>query len=151
PGMILTAASLNQAQRGDLAWALKGNLCRCTGYRAIEDAITGAAAVEEAAPGEACGRNLAAPAGPAVVTGRAPYTLDVARDGLWHMTLERSPHPRARIRAIDRAAALGVAGVRLVLTGEAAPRRLFPPARHEHESNDPLDTRVLDDVVRFVG
>src|SRR5262249_59525868 len=67
PGMILTAASLNQGQRGDLAWALKGNLCRCTGYRAIEAAVTGAAAVEEAAPGEACGRNLAAPAGPAVV------------------------------------------------------------------------------------
>jgi len=35
-GMILTCASLNQAQRQDLGAALKGNLCRCTGYRAIE-------------------------------------------------------------------------------------------------------------------
>src|SRR6202043_914353 len=32
-GMILTCASLNQAQRQDLGTALKGNLCRCTGYR----------------------------------------------------------------------------------------------------------------------
>jgi putative selenate reductase molybdopterin-binding subunit len=31
PGMIMTAASLNQSQRQDLAWALKGNICRCTG------------------------------------------------------------------------------------------------------------------------
>src|ERR1700751_2126440 len=27
PGMIMTAASLNQAQKQDLPWALKGNLC----------------------------------------------------------------------------------------------------------------------------
>jgi putative selenate reductase molybdopterin-binding subunit len=40
-GMIMTAAALNQAQRADLPRALKGNLCRCTGYRAIEDAIGG--------------------------------------------------------------------------------------------------------------
>src|SRR5882757_2402611 len=31
PGMIVTAASLNQAQARDLPSALKGNLCRCTG------------------------------------------------------------------------------------------------------------------------
>ena len=41
PGMILTAASLNQSQRHDLTWALKGNICRCTGYGAIEGAIRG--------------------------------------------------------------------------------------------------------------
>src|SRR5712672_3414260 len=72
-GMIVTAMSLNQAQRQDLAWSLKGNICRCTGYRAIADAIYGVTHVEEAAPGEACGRNLPAPGGPAVVTGAARY------------------------------------------------------------------------------
>ena len=62
-GMIMTAASLDQAQRAELPRALKSNLCRCTGYRAIGDAISGARHVEEAAPGQACGHNLAAPAG----------------------------------------------------------------------------------------
>ena len=38
-GMILTCASLNQAQRQDLGASLKGNICRCTGYRSIEDAL----------------------------------------------------------------------------------------------------------------
>src|ERR1700688_910231 len=31
-GMIMTAAALTEEQRADLPHALKGNLCRCTGY-----------------------------------------------------------------------------------------------------------------------
>src|ERR1700731_3630930 len=77
PGMIMTAASLNQSQQQDLPWALKGNICRCTGYGAIEDAIRGVRQVEGAEAGSACGRSVAAPAGPAVVSGRAQYTLYV--------------------------------------------------------------------------
>src|SRR5262249_13230703 len=40
-GMIMTAAALDDAQRADLPHALKGNLCRCTGYRSIGDAFAG--------------------------------------------------------------------------------------------------------------
>src|ERR1700730_638495 len=150
-GMIMTAASLDQAQRAELPRALKSNLCRCTGYRAIGDAISGARHVEDAAPGQACGHNLAAPAGPLVVTGRARFTLDVAPPGLLHMKLLRSPHAHARIAAIDCAPAHALPGVRAVLTYHDAPSHKFSTARHEHETDDPFDTRVLDDTVRFVG
>ena len=150
-GMIVTASSLNQAQRQDLPRSLKGNICRCTGYRAIEDAIRGVNNVEDDAPGQACGRSLPAPAGPAVVTGTERYTLDVAIDGLLHLKILRSPHAHARIRAIDRTAAMAVPGVEAVFTFEDAPRRLFSSARHEITNDDPDDTCVLDDVVRFVG
>ena len=137
PGMIMTAASLNQSQRQDLAWALKGNICRCTGYGAIEDAIRGVRQVEEAEAGSACGRSVAAPAGPAVVSGSARYTLDVAPPGLLHLKLLRSPHAHARIKSIRKDAALSVPGVRAVLTWEDAPRKLYSSARHEDESGDP--------------
>jgi putative selenate reductase molybdopterin-binding subunit len=150
-GMILTCASLNQAQRQDLGAALKGNLCRCTGYRAIEDALDGKHNVEEAAAGEAFGRSLPAPAGPLVVKGEARYTFDTAIDGLLHIKLLRSPHPHAKIISIDKSAALSVPGVQTVLTFEDAPNRLFSTARHEKIWMDPDDTRVLDNVVRFVG
>ncbi len=151
PGMIMTAASLNQAQRQDLGWAMKGSLCRCTGYRAIEDAIGGVANVETAPPGAACGRSVAMPAGPAVVAGRAPFTLDVAMDGIQHIKLLRSPHAHARIKSIDKADALAVPGVTAVLTFEDSPRKLYSSARHEDETGDPADTAVFDNVVRFVG
>jgi putative selenate reductase molybdopterin-binding subunit len=46
-GMIMTAASFDQYQRANLPHALKGNLCRCTGYRSIADALGGVASTEE--------------------------------------------------------------------------------------------------------
>ena len=103
------------------------------------------------APGEAFGRNLAAPAGPAIVTGRARYTMDVAIDGLLHMKILRSPHPSARIARIDASAALAAPGVVAVLTHEDAPPRHFSTARHELFTDDPDDTLVLDPIIRFVG
>jgi putative selenate reductase molybdopterin-binding subunit len=70
---------------------------------------------------------------------------------LLHIKLLRSPYPHAKILSIDKTAALSVPGVQAVLTFEDAPDRLFSTARHEKAWMDPDDTRVLDDVVRFIG
>ena len=150
-GMILTCASLNQAQRQDLGASLKGNICRCTGYRSIEDALNGKNNIEDAAAGTAFGRSLPAPAGPQVVRGAERYTFDVAPEGLLHIKMLRSPHPHAKIISIDKRASLSVPGVHTVLTFEDAPDRLFSTARHEWDWMDPDDTKVLDNVVRFIG
>lgn len=150
-GYLMTTAALDTEQLADLPRAFKGNLCRCTGYRAIEDAVRGVRRTEEPDAGRAVGRNLGAPAGPQVVTGTARYTFDLDVPGLLHMKLLRSPHPHARILAIDTAAALRVPGVHLVLTHHDAPERLYSTARHEHPTEDPDDTRLLDDTVRYIG
>ncbi|MFE6840096.1 molybdopterin-dependent oxidoreductase [Streptomyces sp. NPDC057705] len=158
-GFLMTTAAL-QAEQGtadddgkldDLPRAFKGNICRCTGYRAIEDAVRGVNHTERPEAGQAVGKSLGAPAGPQVVTGTARYTFDVEVPGLLHMKLLRSPHPHARIVSIDTADALQVPGVHAVLTHHDSPDRLYSSARHEHPTEDPMDTRVLDDVVRFVG
>ncbi|MFJ3414713.1 molybdopterin-dependent oxidoreductase [Streptomyces sp. NPDC086082] len=150
-GFLMTTAALNEDQLTDLPRAFKGNLCRCTGYRAIEDAVRGVRHAEAPGAGEAVGRNLPAPAGPQVVTGTARYTFDIDVPGLLHMKLLRSPHAHARITAIDTTAALQVPGVHAVFTHYDAPERHFSTARHEHPTEDPDDTRVLDDTVRYIG
>lgn len=150
-GMIMTVDRLTPAQLDDLPAALKGNLCRCTGYRAIEDAIRGVRHAENPAPGDAAGRNVTAPASRRIVTGTEPYTLDTDIKGLLHLKLLRSPHAHARIVSIEKAAALAVPGVHLVLTYADTPLVIFSTGLHELDSDDPPDTRILDSVVRFAG
>lgn len=150
-GMIMTAATFTDAQRANLPRALKGNLCRCTGYRAIEDAINGVAEIEEAAPGEAVGTSVGAPAAMDVVTGRAEFTMDVAVEGMLHLKVLHSPHAHARVTSVDKTRALAVPGVHRVYTWEDVPRKHFNTAIHTDHLVDPDDTFILDDVMRFVG
>lgn len=131
---------------------LKGNLCRCTGYRSIRDALAGRVNTEVAEPGEAFGRAVVAPAAARVVSGREPYTLDEpAPPGLLHVAVLGSPHPHARITRIDTTAARSAPGVHLVLTHHDVPGTLYSTARHQNRLDDPDDTRILDPVLRFVG
>lgn len=150
-GMIMTSTTLTEAQKADLPRALKGNLCRCTGYRGIEDAVRGVVGVERAAPGKAVGTSVGPPAGDEVVTGRAEFTMDTRIDGMLYLKVLHSPHAHARILAIDKTAALAVPGVHRVYTWEDVPRRRFTTAIHTDHLVDPDDTRILDDTVRFVG
>lgn len=80
----------------------------------------------------------------AKVTGAALYAADVTREGmLWTRTVT-SPHPHARIVAVDTAGAWQVPGVHAVLTGDDV-----RPARFGRRL---LDQPVLAwERVRFVG
>jgi CO/xanthine dehydrogenase Mo-binding subunit len=73
-------------------------------------------------------------------TGAARYTADLKRPGMLYARLLRSPHPHARVTAIDTAPALRLAGVHAVLTHLDSPQ-----ARID------ADLAVLDAEVRFVG
>ncbi|TFC92964.1 aldehyde oxidase [Cryobacterium sinapicolor] len=174
-GMIVTASTLTESDLDDLPRLLKGNLCRCTGYRAIEDAIRGAhtpvngsaatAGPDATADPESrlgpiittgprpgtVGTSLAAPAGERVVSGQEPYTLDVTVPGLLHLSVLQSTQAHARIRSIRTDAAAALPGVHAVLTHADSPATLFSTARHEDRLDDPDDTLVLDSVVRFRG
>lgn len=153
-GMVVTASTLSETQLGDLPNSLKGNLCRCTGYRGIRDAIDGVVGTEKIAPGDtgiSVGRSVPAPAGPRIVTGTEPYTMDNLPADVGHIVIVGSPHAHADIVSIDIVAAENLPGVRTVLTYLDDPGVPFSTARHDNRADDPDDSLVFDTTVRFIG
>lgn len=152
-GMVCTVASMPEGAEDDLDRTLKGNICRCTGYRSIEDAVRGVENIDDRAGG--VGHATGTPAALGVVTGTVRYTMDVdpgeLPGPLLYGAVVRSPHAHARVVRIDAARALAADGVVRVLTRDDAPRTLFSTAQHELVEDDPADTRVFDDVMRFAG
>ncbi|MGL4339307.1 MAG: molybdopterin-dependent oxidoreductase [Rhodoglobus sp.] len=150
-GFVVTASTFTTADHDELPRLLAGNLCRCTGYRSIRDAIIGVSNTDNAPAGEAAGRSIPAPAALRVATGSEPFTLDVATTGILPLAVLGSPHPHARITEIDTSAAKAIAGVHAVLSYRDSPAVLFSTARHENRHDDPDDTLVFDRVLRFRG
>jgi putative selenate reductase molybdopterin-binding subunit len=147
-GFVVTAHGSQLApDNTDLEHTFKGNYCRCTGYRAIRDSLAGTVNIG----GSTFGESVGAPAGPRIVAGREPFTLDLPEAGVLHAKALRSPHPHARIISIDTSRAEALDGVHLVLTHHDSPPMHFSTARHESRLDDPDDTLVLDPVIRFAG
>ena len=127
PGIVIQANALinknNEPSRDDIAKALTPNLCRCTGYKKIIDAVEVAAEAirkeEEVPPPAPDGRvgarhpkyNAAD-----LVLGRHDYVADIFLPGMVYGALRFSDHPRARVLAIDTRAAEALPGVIRVVT-----------------------------------
>jgi aldehyde oxidoreductase len=131
PGMILAAAALLARRpnptREEIGEALEGNLCRCTGYVRIVEAVEAAAATLRGEPpppiegGDAVGGCQVRVDAVDKVTGAARFAEDLKMPGLIHAALVRSTRPRARLLGIDPAPALRLPGVLKVITAADIP------------------------------
>ena len=117
PGIAMRAVALLERNaspsRAEIAHDLRGNLCRCTGYTKIVDAIELMARARRGEPlppaddrngvGAALGRYR----GGEFVLGDFRYIDDIQIEGSLFAAMRFSDHPRALIRSIDAAEALG--------------------------------------------
>ncbi|HSB39174.1 MAG TPA: selenium-dependent xanthine dehydrogenase [Gaiellaceae bacterium] len=131
PGIVMKAEALLDRSpapsREEIERALKGNLCRCTGYVKIVDAIVLAAAARRGEPlpePERSGRvgsRSARYEGTDLALGDKPFVGDLVEPGMLHGALRFSDHPRARVVRVDASKARAHPGVVAVLTAEDVP------------------------------
>jgi len=134
PGIVMKAEALlrrsPRPSRDEIARALAGNLCRCTGYVKILDAIEAVANARAggepiAPPSDADPVEIGAPApryeGREQVLGERAFVADMLVPAMLHGAIRFSDHPRAIVRRIDTAAAEHVRGVIRVVTWRDVP------------------------------
>jgi CO/xanthine dehydrogenase Mo-binding subunit/aerobic-type carbon monoxide dehydrogenase small subunit (CoxS/CutS family) len=137
PGMVMAATAAIRANpfagREEIKERLGGNICRCTGYQKIFDAVEMARDVQngrlpatvfaeaQADSGDFIGKAVRRIDAPSKVSGRLKYAGDMTMPGMLHVQVLRSPHAHARIVSIDTSAAEAMEGVEGVITAADVP------------------------------
>ncbi len=132
PGIVMQANALinknPDPSRADVEKALTPNLCRCTGYKKVIDAVIASA---DAIRRE---ENVPTPSGNGRIGSRQPkyqardlvlgqheYVDDIRIEGMTYGALRFSDHPRARVLSIDISAAEASEGVIRIFTADDVP------------------------------
>ena len=131
PGFALRAKWLLDRKprptREEIAQSIDGNLCRCTGYVKIVDAVELLAKARQGEPlppvahDGGVGHAVERFQGHAMALGDRPYVADLERPGLLHGALVLSAHARAKVKSVDASAARALPGVRAVATSAEVP------------------------------
>lgn len=117
PGMVMSSKGLLDVTPSptlaEIKKALRGNICRCTGYAKIEQAVELAARLfreGEEVPVRECkgllGENFHRVDAVDKTLGTGLYVDDIVVENMLHASALRTPHPRARVLSIDTSAAL---------------------------------------------
>ncbi len=157
PGMVISAKALLDENasptRREVKAALKGNICRCTGYVKIEDAILLAAAffredkpVPNTPKKGLIGTDFTRVDNEEKVLGTGLYVDDIALPGMIYAKALRSPHPRAKVVSIDTSKALGHPDVVKILTAADVP---FNKTGHIVPDWDVMIAQ--GDITRYIG
>ncbi len=148
------------ATKEEIKTELAGNLCRCTGYTKIFEAIESAkniihgkkpeeihyAPQKSAVDLSVVGKRLPKIDAPDKATGRAVYTDDIVLPNMLYGKLLLSPVAHAKIKSINTTKAKALKGVKAVLTGADVPDVSWgtSPPRYD-------EFILAKDKVRFVG
>ncbi len=160
PGMVMSAKALLDSKpspdEDDIKKALRGNICRCTGYKKIIEAVQLAAAIlrgdetidPELERGDdyGVGKRAFRVDVREKVLGYGKYPDDIYIEGMVHASAIRSAYPRARVLKIDSSEAEALPGVLGVLTAADVPHN-----KVGHIVQD-WDVMIAEgDVTRCVG
>ena len=132
PGLIMATKALLDKNpsptRDEIKRALRGHLCRCTGYGKIIEAVelagrflrgeTTPAKVRPDPKGKQIGVSHPRPWSMLKACGLAPFAADIVMPGALELAVVASPHHNARIKKIDYTEAEKMPGVVGIMTSK---------------------------------
>ena len=132
PGMVICAKGLldvnDNPTREEIAFALRNNICRCTGYKKIIDAVQLAAQIKREGKGIPkkeftwkLGERVHRVDAREKVLGYGEYVDDMEIEGMIYASAIRSRYPRARVLSIDAEEAKALPGVIDIYTAAHIP------------------------------
>lgn len=165
PGMIMSAKALLDVNinpnREDVRQAIKNNICRCTGYKKIIDAILLSAKyfrenikIEEQSDDGSVGNSILRVDAFEKASGTGKYPDDFYFDNMLYGSALRSEYPRAKILSIDTTKAKKVPGVVCVLTADDIPgNKKIGHLKKDYDVMIPVGgiTHFLGDAVALIA
>jgi len=164
PGMVISAKSLLDIGLNptldEVKQSIKGNICRCTGYKKIEEAILDAARLFR--------ENLPVPAreteakmntrfkrvdAQEKILGTGDFTDDVVVEGMIFAKAVRSKYPRAVVNSINLEKALAHPDCVRILTSEDVPNKKIGHLVMDWDVMIPVGgtTRYIGDALALVA
>jgi selenium-dependent xanthine dehydrogenase len=163
PGFVMTSKALLDAEpdptREQVVRAVRANVCRCTGYRMVEDAVLRTGRIlrgeeEVAPPPEHVRMSDRAPRPDAAqkLLGTGLYTDDIRLEGMVHAKALRTAHPRAVVDEIDVSAARAHPDCLAVLTAADVPQNTIGHLVNDWDVLVPVGgtTRYVGDALALV-
>ncbi len=160
PGMVMSGKALldknPDPSEDEIKEAIKTNICRCTGYKKIIEAIDLVGQIlrgeknidEELEKGDnfGVGSNAFRIDVREKVLGYGEYCDDIEMEGMLHVSAVRTKYPRARILDIDFSEALKLDGVVAVYTAEDVPNNKVGHIQQDWDVMIPKG-----EITRFMG
>lgn len=161
PGMIMTSLHFLEENphptTDEIKEAISGNLCRCTGYKKIIEAVEAYVKNEYSPSINDLKFNMVGQGRPYIeatkkVRGAADYADDLKIKNALHCKFLRSKHAHARIHRIVTSKAMGVPGVRAVITGNELPIKFGVLPISQDETAMAIEkTRYIGEIVAAVA
>lgn len=164
PGMVISAKALidqnDNPSKDDVKKAIRGNVCRCTGYKKIEDAIMMAAKIvrnNEDVPAEEStiriGESVMRVDGKAKAIGEAKYADDFDFEDMHYGKNVFTKYPRAKVLSIDKSKAEKMPGVIAIFTAKDIPgKRYIGHLAHDWPGMIDIgeETKFIGDTIAIV-
>ncbi len=162
PAQILAVKALldknPRPTKKEIANAMRGILCRCTGYKQLYNIFEILKGKTKKQPEEefakkyrVVGKSTPKVDARQLVKAEDSFVEDMVPNDALHLYILTSPHSHAEIVSCDTSEAEEMEGVKFILTHKNSPKKFYTQAGQSYPEPSPYDQQVINKKMRHIG